>query len=86
MPALDLTQAEVVWTGDAYVLVGVRGDQLRADERFAGYVSPDGITWTEVRTDALGAPGDCGYGWLAGGAGAVMFGLPACAVWKGTVQ
>ena len=79
-PSLDVAVPEVAWTGDGFVLVGVR------NEEFVTYVSPDGSTWTEVPSDALAGLGSCERGWLAGGAGTVMFGVPDCAVWKGIVQ
>ena len=80
LPAIDLADPEVVWTGDTFILVGVR------DERFASYVSADGLSWTEVPSDALGGPGTCSGTWLAGAAREVMFGVPECALWKGSVQ
>jgi hypothetical protein len=80
LPDLDLADPEVVWTDNVFVLIGVR------DERFAAYVSADGLSWSEVPGDALGARGTCGDTWLAGGAGTVMFGVPGCALLQGTVQ
>jgi hypothetical protein len=78
--ALDLAEPELVWTGDAFVLIGVR------DLAFVNYVSSDGLSWTEVTSAALGGPDGCGRPWLAGEPGAVMFGVPGCAVWKGVLQ
>ena len=86
MPASDVDHAQVTWTGDAFVLLGVRGKALSGEQRFVTYVSYDGMTWTEVPADELGGVGDCGIGWLAGGAGTVLFGIPGCAVWTGMVQ
>ena len=79
-PGLDLVDPEVAWTGDGFVIVGMR------NQEFAAYVSPDGTTWTEVPSEALAGLGACDQRWLAGGAGTVMFGVPDCAVWKGIVQ
>ena len=79
-PALDLAEPEVAWTGEGFVLVGVRNLE------FVAYVSPDGSTWTEVPSDSLNGLVACDRRWLAGGAGTVMFGVPDCAVWKGIVQ
>lgn len=79
-PALDLGAPELVWTGKAFVLVGVR------DQQFVSYVSADGLTWTEApgfgRYDADG----CGRPWLAGEGSTIIFAVPECSIWQGTVQ
>lgn len=80
LPAIDLADPQVVWTGDVFILVGVR------DDRFVSYASPDGLSWTELPGDVLGARGTCGDTWLAGAEREVMFGVPECALWKGNVQ
>ena len=80
LPALDLADPQVIWTGDVFVLVGVR------DDRFVNYASVDGLSWTELPGDVLGARGSCGDTWLAGAAREVMFGVPECALWQGTVR
>ena len=78
--ALDLAVPEIAWTGEAFVLVGER------DGRYVTYVSEDGTTWTETPSTALGERNNCRDEWLAGGPGAVMYGVPACGIWKGTIQ
>ncbi len=80
LPGIDLAEPELVWTGDEFVLIGVR------DDRFASYISPDGLGWTEIAADALGTRGSCGDTWLAGGDGTLMFGVPGCAFYRGTLQ
>jgi hypothetical protein len=78
-PDLDVAASDVAWTGEAFVLVGVR------DGRFVTYVSRDGSSWEGVETDALGGMGDCGAGGLTAGAGRVVF-LTSCGAWRGRVQ
>jgi hypothetical protein len=79
-PALDLAEPEVTWTGEGFVLIGVRGLD------FAAYVSRDGSTWTDVPSDVLNGLVACDSRWLAGGDGTAMFGVPDCAVWRGNVE
>ena len=80
LPAIDLADPEVVWTGAEFVLVGLR------DGGFTSYVSPDGLAWTEVPGNPLDVQTGCGALWLAGGGTTVMFGVPQCALWQGTVE
>jgi len=80
LPALDLADPEVIWTGTVFVLVGLRGDG------FASYVSPDGLAWTEAAGDALELSSGCGDAWLAGNDSTVMFGVPECALLEGAVE
>ena len=77
-PGLDLASPHVVWTGDAYVIVGNRLEES------VGYVSRDGSTWTEISDVPNG--GQCGLPWIVGGAGVAVLGTGQCAMWKGVVQ
>ena len=80
LPALNLAAPEVVWAGDMFVLVGFR------DQGFVSYVSVDGLDWTEGPGAVVDGLGTCGDSWLAGDARTVMFGVPECALFKGTLQ
>ena len=78
-PALDLAFPQVVWTGDAFAIVGERLQES------VGYVSPDGRTWTEI-SDVPNIGDSCGEKLLVGGSGVVIFGAAQCAIWRGVVQ
>jgi hypothetical protein len=75
----DLDMAKVVTAGDAFVLVGLRG------ETYEALTSIDGSTWVTVEP---GPPSDddCGVTWLAGGPDTVILGDPDCSIWRGTLD
>jgi hypothetical protein len=76
-PDLDVTK--VVTAGDAFVIVGLRG------ETYEALTSLDGSNWVTVHP---GPPSDddCGVTWLAGGPGTVILGDPDCSIWRGTID
>ena len=76
-----MTEAEVVFTGSAFVAVGIgstNGVQL---------ASLDGVTWTEVALDSrlTGNDEDCGPSMTAAD-DTILLRTAFCGNWRGTVE
>lgn len=76
-----MEDAEVVFTGTAFLAIGI------GEQNYVQLASFDGLTWIEVPNDGLsgGNDEDCSPAVVAA-EGTVLIGTPSCGTWRGIVE